>query len=199
MSSTTPLNFAPYADPPDRSRLSLSSWSSPAPASDPPPAASSSYHSGAPVSSLSQGTSYSSSSSSAPYINAASGGYAPSGTGGGGLMSGYETTTLRHDWAGPICYAFGPLGAAFMLVFEVENDWVRFQAWQSVLLCAALALLHLFWAALFGGRFFQYLFVLLDVAALTLMSLRAYHDSDHLERHKLPLIGELADQFVRSE
>ncbi|GAA5828256.1 hypothetical protein JCM11251_002661 [Rhodosporidiobolus azoricus] len=199
MSSTTPLNFAPYADPPDQSRPSLSSWASPAPASDPPPAASSSYQSGAPVSSLSQGTSYSSSSYGNIASSSAGGGYAPVGTGGGGLMSGYETTTLRHDWAGPLSYVFGPLGAAFMLVFEVENDWVRFQAWQSVLLSGALVLVHLFWAALFGGRFFQYIFFVLDITALTLMSLRAYHDSDHLDRHKLPLIGDLADEFVRNE
>ncbi|GAA6040374.1 hypothetical protein JCM8097_007584 [Rhodosporidiobolus ruineniae] len=198
---TTKLNFAPYEQtPPDASRPALSSWATPshvssAAAAD-PSYGSSSYQSGAPVSSLSDGTSF----GSHPSSSAASYGYAPPGAGGGGLASGFEMTLpLRHAWAGTLAYCFGPLGAAALLVFEVENDWVRFQAWQSVLLNAALVLLHLFFLALFGRGFFQTLLILVDIAALTLMSLRAFHDSDHLEKYKLPLLGDMADQFVRSE
>ncbi|BGP12426.1 hypothetical protein JCM10213_001969 [Rhodosporidiobolus nylandii] len=192
--SSTPLNFAPYADPPDASRPSLSSWSDP-PAAGP---STSSYQSGAPVESLSNGASFSS-SSSVHYPGFQAGGYAPVGTGGGGLSSGYETTTLRHDWAGPLAYApLGAVGAALLLVFEVENDWVRFQAWQSVLINAALVLLHLFFLLIFG-RWFQYLLLLLDLACNVILALRAFHDADHLERYKLPVVGELADQFVRNE
>jgi uncharacterized membrane protein len=36
----------------------------------------------------------------------------------------------RHDWEAAACYALGPFGAAFMLIFEVENDFVRFHAYQ---------------------------------------------------------------------
>lgn len=78
--------------------------------------------------------------------------------------------------------------------------------------------LHLFFLLLFGQGFFQYLLVLLDISVLTLLSfvfsplslplvadsdpssrLRAFRDSDHLERYKVPIVGELADQFVRAE
>ncbi|GAA5858816.1 hypothetical protein JCM8547_005000 [Rhodosporidiobolus lusitaniae] len=195
---SNPLNFAPYEPAPDStSRPSLSSWSDPAASTSSSfPTSSSSYQSGAPVSSLSNGASFSSSSSSGPYPPS---GYAPPGSGGGTLDNGYHTTTLRHDYAGPLCYALGPLGAAVMLVFEVENDWVRYQAWQSILLNACLVFLHLFFLMLFGREFFQYLLVLLDIGALGLLTLRAYHDSDHLERYKLPLLGPIADSIVRSE
>ncbi|GAA6002781.1 hypothetical protein JCM10207_007674 [Rhodosporidiobolus poonsookiae] len=188
--STTPLNFAPYSEPPDQQRPALASFSTPSPAAVQETA--SSYHDGAPVNSLASNTAF---SSSATYGNT---GYAPIGSAAAGLDSGYETTTLRHDWAGPLCYLLGPLGAAFFLVFEVENDWVRFHAWQSVLLSAFLVLVHLFFFALFW-RWMQYLIFLVDGAFALLMAMRAFRDSDHLERHRLPLIGDLADEFVKSE
>ncbi|GAA5972728.1 hypothetical protein JCM11641_002992 [Rhodosporidiobolus odoratus] len=196
MASSSTLNFAPYAEPPDVSRPSLSSWSDSSSTSA-PVASGSSYQSGAAVSSLSDGTSY----SSAPtthYPGFSETGYAPVGTGGGGLNSGYETTTVRHEYAGSLAYLFGPLGAAILLVFEVENDWVRFQAWQSILMNAFLVFLHLCFLLIFW-RWFQYTLVLLDLGAATWMALRAFHDADHLDRYRLPLLGDLADHFVRSE
>lgn len=39
-------------------------------------------------------------------------------------------TLWRHDWQSAACYALGPFGAAAMLVFEIENDYVRFHAYQ---------------------------------------------------------------------
>lgn len=101
-------------------------------------------------------------------------------------------TLWRHDWESAACYAVGPFGAAAMLVFEIENDYVRFHAYQvsllsqrraasnerrlteipfreqSVLLNLFLALLHLFFLLPFG-RWAQYLLVIIDLAALTLM------------------------------
>lgn len=97
----------------------------------------------------------------------------------------------RHDWEAAACYALGPFGAAFMLIFEVENDYVRFHAYQvrvarllialstarlfdphygpqSVLLNLVLVLLHIFFYLIFG-TWAQYLLVVADFAVLILM------------------------------
>jgi hypothetical protein len=44
-------------------------------------------------------------------------------------------------------------------------------------------------------------FPFLCSSSLTLLTsrLRAYRDSDHLERYKVGFLGDLADQFVRAE
>ncbi|BGP52656.1 hypothetical protein JCM8202_004815 [Rhodotorula sphaerocarpa] len=200
MSSTTPLNFAPYADPPDAP--SSSRWAPPPPvtgegAGSLPAGPSSSYHAGAAAPSYANG----SSSGFGPSSHYGQTGYAPvssSALGGGAVGSGFETTLYRHDWEATACYALGPFGAALLLIFEVENDYVRFHAYQSILLNLLLVLAHFFFFLLLGN-WAQYLLAVADFAILVLMSLRAYYDSDHLSRYKIFFIGELADGWVRAE
>ncbi|GAA5959945.1 hypothetical protein JCM8115_004468 [Rhodotorula mucilaginosa] len=203
MSSTTPLNFAPYADPPDAP--SQSRWAPPPPLPPSSSAAaaagpSSSYHSGAAVPAYSNGSTGFGSSSygQTGYAPIGSSALSGGGGGGGGAGTGFETTMYRHDWEAAACYALGPFGAAFMLIFEIENDFVRFHAYQSVLLNLVLVLLHIFFYLIFG-TWAQYILVVVDFAILILMSLRAYYDSDHLSRYKIFFIGELADGWVRAE
>ncbi|GAA6054750.1 hypothetical protein JCM3770_000924 [Rhodotorula araucariae] len=185
MAATTPLNFAPYSEPPDVNPAHTR-WA-------PPPAASTSsapyegYQAGASVSSLGPGTSFGS-----------AGGYAPLGGAAAGGPSSYEVTLWRNDYEAAGAYALGPFGAAALLVLELESDYVRFHAWQSVLLSFFLFLVHLLFLLVFG-RWAQYLLFIGDVVVLGLMSLRAYHDADHLQRHYLPVIGDLADSWVQSE
>ncbi|BGP36361.1 hypothetical protein JCM10449v2_000262 [Rhodotorula kratochvilovae] len=175
MASTTPLNFAPYSEPPDVNPAQTR-WA-------PPPVASSSsapyegYQGGASVSSLGAGTSFGS-----------SGGYAPLGGHGAGGPSSYEVTLWRNDYEAAGAYALGPFGAAALLVCEIESDYVRFHAWQvrtlrlahgtgqltlvtrpqSILLSSFLVLLHLFFLLPFG-RWAQYLLAIGDVVILGLM------------------------------
>ncbi|KAK4700349.1 hypothetical protein P7C70_g5901, partial [Phenoliferia sp. Uapishka_3] len=129
---TTPLNFAPCAfasskrsvlptqnlASPDSEPSSASShWS-------PPPVASSStshtsYQAGAPVGSLGPGTSFSSSSNQ-------NGGF----SGGGGTeVSSYSGLGYGSALEAAVAYA-GPFGALYMIMYEVELDYVRFHAWQ---------------------------------------------------------------------
>ncbi|TNY19826.1 hypothetical protein DMC30DRAFT_399283, partial [Rhodotorula diobovata] len=194
MASTTPLNFAPYSEPPDLNPAQTR-WAPP-PAAGPAPSSSSSasapyegYQGGASVSSLGAGTSFGNSY--------AGGGYANLGAQGPGGASNYEVTLWRNDYEAAGAYALGPFGAAVLLVFEIESDYVRFHAWQSILLNGGLVLLHLFFLLLFG-RWMQYLLFAGDIVILGLMSLRAYHDADVLERHYLPLIGDLANAWVQT-
>ncbi|GAA5923096.1 Sds24p [Sporobolomyces koalae] len=197
------LNFAPYSDPPDhttsassRRGTAASSSSNPAPVSASAPAFQTySYQDGASVPSLSSsahGNSYSSAQTS--YSSP----FAPHS--GSHTLSGTETTLefLRLPWLAALAYALGPFGAVFLLVAEVENDFIRFQAYSSILLCISLAILHfvtyfVLWA------FVQKILFVLDVAMLAIMALRAYADADVLDRYKLPIIGTLAESWVASE
>lgn len=120
------------ADPPDAP--SSSRWAPPPPSTTGPSgaAAPSSYHSGAAIPSYANGSTGFGSGSGATYGQT---GYAPLGSsalqgGSSGVGTGFETTMYRHDWESAACYALGPFGAAFMLIFEVENDYVRFHAYQ---------------------------------------------------------------------
>ncbi|KDE05032.1 hypothetical protein MVLG_04575 [Microbotryum lychnidis-dioicae p1A1 Lamole] len=188
--SSTPLNFAP------------SRWAPPAPSSTSsytpqaqPPQASTSYQSGAPISSLGANTSFSS---------AATPGFLtrswPGGAGGARALSTGTETTLgyRYDYEGPMAYALGPFGAVGLLVLEVENDWVRFHAWQSVLLTGVLVSLHLIWAV-WGLHLLASIQLLVECAVFILLTWQTYRDADLLDRYELPWIGRIANQWVEAE
>ncbi|GAA5830690.1 hypothetical protein JCM5353_004088 [Sporobolomyces roseus] len=191
------LNFAPYSDPPDHTPLVSSSSSSSkrsplASSSQAPSLPTYSYQDGSSLPQLqsTHGTSYSSSSAnSSPYH--------PQQTSSN--FSGVETTiNLKLEWLAVLAYCLGPFGAVFELVFEVENDFIRFHAYSSILLCITLAVIH-FICYFILWSFVQKLLFLLDIASLAIMSLRAYSDCDHLDRYKLPIIGVLAESWVDAE
>ncbi|GAA5899518.1 uncharacterized protein JCM6883_005248 [Sporobolomyces salmoneus] len=207
------LNFAPYSDPPDHPS---SSTRKPLPSTSQPPVASSSssapslstysysYQDGAPISSLSSssahGNSFSSHPSSHPSSSnqafGSSSGFNPSSSGNG---SGMETTlNVRLAVLGALAWALGPFGAVGLLVGEVENDWVRYQSYQSILLCITLTLIH-FLTSFILWSFVQKLLFVFDIAILAILSLRAYADADTLDRYRLPLIGTLAESWVQAE
>ncbi|KAM0793510.1 hypothetical protein ACM66B_000949 [Microbotryomycetes sp. NB124-2] len=183
MSKTTPLNFAPYADPPPAlPQYRQQTQASPIASTSASTQASTSYsyQSGAPVGNLGTGTSFSSS--------------------GNDGVSGLETT-LGWDLArlAAFAYALGPFGAAYLLVFEVENDYARFHAYQSALLCGTFLVVDALVWLILGSRFLEWILVLTQIVSLGLLSRRAYQDADLLDRMYLPLIGKLAQDWVAQE
>lgn len=89
-----------------------------------------------------------------------------------------------------------PAGGVVMLLFEHKSDYVRFHAWQSSLVFAAIFVLHLVlsWSRvlswmLFGG----------DVVLIAFLTFHAYRDAETLDRLELPFFGPLASRFVDSE
>ncbi|GAA5957546.1 hypothetical protein JCM3765_001177 [Sporobolomyces pararoseus] len=187
------LNFAPYSEPPDHPSSSRKSPSSQPSA---PSFSTYSYQEGATVPSLSSsahGNAYSSGSSASPYSSP----YVPQTTSSN--FSGTETTLkLRLQWLGALAYALGPFGAVFLLIFEVENDFVRFQSYSSILLSISLAVIH-FVTYFILWSFVQKLLFVFDFAILAILALRAYVDADTLDRYKLPIIGTLAEDWVDRE
>jgi len=124
------------------------------------------------------------------------GGY-PSTAGIGGGHDQYETVFgWRVDVEAAAGYALGPLLAIVLLILETKNDYVRFHAWQSLLLGAGLAILHLILAF---SHFLTVVLVLIDIAAYGQLAYRAFRDGDTLERYFLPRIGELAHQWTENE
>ncbi|GAA5991725.1 hypothetical protein JCM5350_000586 [Sporobolomyces pararoseus] len=190
------LNFAPYSEPPDHPSSSRKSTLPSSSSSQPsaPSFSTYSYQDGATVPSLSSsahGNSYSSAAS--PYTSP----FVPQTTSSN--FSGTETTiNLRLQWLGALAYALGPFGAVFLLIFEVENDFVRFQSYSSILLCISLAVIH-FVTYFILWSFVQKLLFVFDFASLAILALRAYADADTLDRYKLPIIGTLAEDWVDRE
>ncbi|KAJ2633679.1 hypothetical protein H4R22_000219 [Coemansia sp. RSA 1290] len=117
---------------------------------------------------------------------------------GGQRISRYETSlSLRYDVEAALAYVLGVFSGAVLLVVEKKNDYVRFHAWQSSLLSAAV-FFALVVTALISN--FLYWMVLLGTIGLSgYMARRAYLDGAVFERFMLPYVGLLAAQFVDEE
>ncbi|GAM88014.1 hypothetical protein ANO11243_060430 [Dothideomycetidae sp. 11243] len=115
-----------------------------------------------------------------------------------GVGNVFETSLgLRMDVEACLAYLLlPPAGGVVMLLFEHKSDYVRFHAWQSSLVFAAIFVLHLVlsWSRvlswmLFGG----------DVVLIAFLTFHAYRDAETLDRLELPFFGPLASRFVDSE
>ncbi|KAG9729654.1 hypothetical protein KCU73_g12063, partial [Aureobasidium melanogenum] len=89
-----------------------------------------------------------------------------------------------------------PAGGVAMLIFERKSDYVRFHAWQSSLVFAALFVLHLL---LSWSRFLSWLLFVGDLGLIVLLVFRAYRDAETLDRFELPFFGRLASTYVDRE
>jgi hypothetical protein len=107
--------------------------------------------------------------------------------------------------------------AVALLILETRNDWVRFHAFQSLLLTAVLLLLHVFFL---WSSFLSWFLFLVDVALFWWLayvflpplfhltrdpradpshSWRAFHDAELLKRWHIPTLGDLAARWVEEE
>jgi len=100
------------------------------------------------------------------------------------------------DFEAAAAYAAGPLLAILLLILETKNDYVRFHAWQSLLLSIPIAILHFI---LHASKFFTWLLLIADIAIFGQLAYRALKDAETLERYHLPYIGDLASRWVDEE
>jgi uncharacterized membrane protein len=107
--------------------------------------------------------------------------------------------------------------AIALLILETRNDWVRFHAFQSLLLTAVILLLHIFflWSSVLSLLLFLVEIILFWSLAcaisipfllspfssvLTLpRRWRAFHDAELLRRWHIPVLGDLAARWVEEE
>lgn len=104
---------------------------------------------------------------------------------------------LRLDLAAALAYLAGPLGAFGLLLYEHQNDLVRFHAWQS-LLASIAALLGLIFISVAWPRMLLPLLLLLSLFALY-MAWLAYQRSASLRVFYLPWIGLIARHLTLHE
>jgi uncharacterized membrane protein len=99
---------------------------------------------------------------------------------------------LDENIAGALAYGLGWITGALLLLFEPSNAFVRFHAWQSVIVFGSLSVLWFIAVSIpLLGWAFAFL-ILPPVSAVLWLVLmyKAYQG----ERYKLPYAGDMAEQ-----
>jgi len=101
------------------------------------------------------------------------------------------STGLQENVAGALTYALGWITGALFLVFEPSNRFVRFHAWQSVILFGALSIA---WFVAVSIPLFGTIvaFVIIPPVSAFLwlfLMYKAYNG----QRYKVPYTGDMAE------
>ncbi|KAJ3307685.1 hypothetical protein HDV04_002762, partial [Boothiomyces sp. JEL0838] len=100
----------------------------------------------------------------------------------------YDTTLkIPIQYLAPACYLLGGISGTFVLIFETSNDYVRFHAYQSLLLFVP-SLLVIIIMGLISTILSDILLFGFVITSLFL-AYQAYLNSDALFRFKLPVLG----------
>jgi uncharacterized membrane protein len=100
---------------------------------------------------------------------------------------------LDENVGGALTYAFGWITGAVFLLLEPTNKFVRFHAWQSVIVFGGLSIAwFVALSLLFPLGWFIAFPIILPLSAVLwlLLMFKAYRG----ERYKLPFAGEMAEQ-----
>ena len=110
----------------------------------------------------------------------------------------YETSlNVKLNILASSAYFLGPLSGLILLITETRNDYVRYNAWQSVLVGTTCLVLNLILSLM--GRFLLYMMFLVEIVLFSFMGYKAYLNSDNLERYLMPYFGVLASEWVDQE
>ena len=102
---------------------------------------------------------------------------------------------MDENLAAALTYGVGWLTGALFLVTEPTNTFVRYHAWQSVIVFGALSIAWFVSVSVpFVGWFVA--FVIIPPLSLALW-LRLMYKAYQGERYKLPFAGDLAEQRDR--
>lgn len=98
---------------------------------------------------------------------------------------------LDENVAGAAAYAFGWITGAAFLLLEPSNKFVRFHAWQSVIVFGGLSLAWFIGLSMWLVGWFIAFVVILPLSAVLwlLLMFKAYQG----ERYKLPFAGDIAE------
>jgi len=107
---------------------------------------------------------------------------------------------LDENVEGALCYVLGFITGVVFLVMEKDSKFVKFHAWQSILIFFALWVLNMIVSALLGAILPWSMFgivtaivSLISLAGLLIwiiLILKAYQG----EKYKLPVIGDIAEK-----
>jgi uncharacterized membrane protein len=172
MTDPTPQTFAPFTDSYQSSRPSSSNPYKPISATKPSanPFANASYRSPLSV----------------------------SGSDDNIRVNKYDTSLgWRVDVEAALCYGLLALGGPLFLIAEQKNDYVRFHAWQSILVNAAL-LLVLFVCGWISSTLVWIVFGVACGINL-FIAFKAYQNGSTLERFRVLFAGHYAAHWVDTE
>jgi uncharacterized membrane protein len=104
---------------------------------------------------------------------------------------GTTASGLDANVAAALAYAIGWVSGAAFLFFEEENKFVRFHAWQSIIVFGGLSLAWMIAFAIPIPGWFVAIFVIPPVSAVLwlLLMYKAYQG----ERFKVPGAGDMAE------
>ena len=99
---------------------------------------------------------------------------------------------LDENVAGALAYGLGWITGALFLLFEPSNRFVRFHAWQSVIIFGALSLAWFIAVAipLFGTIVAFVIIPPLSAFLWLFLMYKAYNK----QRYKIPYAGDMAEQ-----
>ena len=100
---------------------------------------------------------------------------------------------LDENVAGALTYALGWITGAAFLLLEPANKFVRFHAWQSVIVFGGLSIgWFIALSLLFPIGWFIAFAMILPLSAF--LWLRLMYKAYRGERYKLPITGDMAEQ-----
>ncbi|OLY77963.1 UPF0132 membrane protein [Smittium mucronatum] len=115
---------------------------------------------------------------------------------GGGETAANQSATDLYFSEGVLsflCYFFGVVPSVIALVYERKSEYVRFHAWQALILSVVVyVLLYL----LSFSTFLTGVFAIVSFVALIYAGYKSYVDATTHELFKLPYIGNLAENQV---
>ena len=102
---------------------------------------------------------------------------------------------LDENLAGALAYALGWVSGVFFLLTEPANSFVRFHAFQSVIVFGALSVAWFVAVSIYlVGWFFAFVVIPpLSLLLWLLLMFKAYQG----QRFKLPIAGDMAEQRTR--
>ncbi|KAF8872137.1 hypothetical protein CPB84DRAFT_1967525 [Gymnopilus junonius] len=107
----------------------------------------------------------------------------------------------RVDLLAAAAYILGPVSALVILVLETQNDYVRFNAYQSALMTTPAVLLRMFISVFQSPSWLRGISTLFIVALQFLLAFRAYRGAsdNNLVPYHAPLVGRIAEEWLAEE
>lgn len=101
------------------------------------------------------------------------------------------STGLDQNIAGLLAYLAGFISGIVFLIIEKENKFIRFHAWQSIMVFASIFVLAFILTFIpFIGIIFSLLLTPISLVLWVFLMWKAYNG----EMFKLPFIGDLAEE-----
>jgi len=98
---------------------------------------------------------------------------------------------LEQNLAGALCYVLGWLTGIIFLVIEKDNKFVRFHAWQSIIVFGAISVIQIIlWIIPIIGWILGILLSIVTFILWIFLMYKAYQG----QTYKLPVAGNIAEK-----